>query len=59
MQSINTIFLLKKGKDLKINTKEADTIWINNRVGEFRKIRYFGDTPRQYRDLTIKSKLCL
>ena len=48
------------GKGLKIGTKEADTTEINNRLGAFRKIKYFGDIPRQLlciRDLTIKSKL--
>ena len=34
----------KNGKDLKIGTKEADTTKI---LGAFRKIKYFGDIPRQ------------
>ena len=37
MQSIYTI-ALKNGKGLKIGTKDADTIQINNRVGGISKI---------------------
>ena len=37
----------KNGKGLKIGTKEADTTWINNRLGAFGKIKYFGVIPRQ------------
>ena len=61
MQSINTIAIYQyHGKSLKIGTKEADTILINNKVGGYLEnlniLEIFQDSYGAYRDLTIKSK---